>query len=197
MFDTEALLNQGGLFFLIFSVYGQIGLIFLFFLPSGGFMFTAGVLIAAGRYHYDLVTLCLLLIIAAIAGNITGYIFGKKIAPYLHKRNDSRFFKQEYLLAAQRFFHKHGAIAISIALFFPVIRTFVPIMAGITKVYFYRFLAYATLGSVFYVISFSLTGYFIGKVPVLKPYLNYIIAVIILGLTSPVLIRIVKAVKGL
>ncbi|WP_134088849.1 DedA family protein [Olivibacter sp. XZL3] len=196
MLDSETLLNQGGLLFLIFSVYGQIGLVFLFFLPSGGFMFTAGVLIAAGRYHYDLVTLCVLLTIAAIAGNITGYVVGKSMAPYLQKRRDSRFFKQEYVSAAQRFFQKHGAIAISVALFFPVVRTFVPIVAGVTKLQFYRFLAFASLGSVLYVVGFSFCGYLVGKVPVLKPYLNYIIAAIIISLTSPALIRIVKAVKN-
>ncbi|MDX3915256.1 MAG: VTT domain-containing protein [Pseudosphingobacterium sp.] len=196
MFDTEALLNQGGLLFLIFSVYGQIGLIFLFFLPSGGFMFTAGVLIAAGRYHYDLPTLCMLLTIAAIAGNITGYIFGKKIAPYLHTRQDSRFFKQTYLISAQRFFQKHGSLAIAVALFFPVVRTFVPIVAGITKVHFNKFLLYAAVGSLFYVVGFSLTGYLIGKVPMLKPYLNYITIGLILLLTSPVLVRLVKIVKN-
>lgn len=196
MLDSETLLNQGGLLFLIFSVYGQIGLVFLFFLPSGGFMFTAGVLIAAGRYHYDLATLCVLLIIAAVAGNITGYVVGKSIAPYLQKRSDSRFFKQAYISAAQRFFQKHGAIAISVALFFPVVRTFVPIVAGLTKLQFYRFLAFASLGSLLYVVGFSVCGYLIGKIPALKPYLNYIIAAIIISLTSPALIRIVKAVKN-
>lgn len=196
MFDSESLLSQGGLLFLSFSVYAQSGLFFCFFLPSGGFMFTAGALVAAGSFHYSLAFLCVLLTIAAFVGNISGYWFGKKTAPYIYTRKDSRFFKQEYLTAAQRFFEKHEGMAISIASFFPLARTFVPIVAGIIKVDMRRFLFFSILGSVAYVCSFLFAGYLIGKTPLFKPYLHYIIIALILILTLPVIKQLMKLIRS-
>lgn len=196
MFDSESLLGQGGLLFLIFSVYAQSGLFFCFFLPSGGFMFTAGALVAAGSFHYSLISLCILLSIASIVGNISGYWFGKKTAPYIYSRKNSRFFKQEYLNVAHRFFEKHEGMAISVAAFFPVARTFVPIVAGIIKTDMRRFLFFSIIGSLAYVCSFLSIGYLIGDVPLLKPYLHYIIIALILMLTLPVVRQIIKELKS-
>lgn len=195
MFDTESLLGQGGLLFLIFSVYAQSGLFFCFFLPSGGFMFTAGALVAAGDFNYSMPSLCFFLTIAAIAGNVSGYWFGKKAAPYIYSRKDSRFFKQEYLTSAQHFFEKHEGMALSVASFFPLVRTFVPIVAGIIKIDIRRFLFFSIVGSVAYVCSFLFAGYLIGKVPLLKPYLHYIIIAIILALTIPVVRQILTSIS--
>lgn len=196
MFDSESLLGQGGLLFLVFSVYAQSGLFFCFFLPSGGFMFTAGALVAAGNFNYSMGLLCILLTLAALLGNISGYWFGKKTAPYIYSRKDSRFFKQEYLVSAQRFFEKHEGLTVSVASFFPLIRTFVPIVAGIIKIDIRRFLFFSILGSVAYVCSFLFAGYMIGKIPLFKPYLHYIIIAIILALTLPVVRQIVKSIRS-
>jgi membrane-associated protein len=192
MFDAESLIKYGGLLLVFLAVYGQTGIFFCFFLPSGGLMFTAGVFVSTGTLNYNIITVCSLLIAAAILGNITGYWFGKKTGPLLYKRKDSKFFKQKHLQAAESFYTKYGGIALAAGLFFPIIRTFSPIVAGMIKVKFSRFFLFIFIGSIAWILSFVLAGYLIGSMPLLKPYLKYIIAGIIVMVTIPVVIKVVK-----
>lgn len=192
MFDAESWINYGGLLVLFLAVYGQTGLFFCFFLPSGGFMFTAGVLMATGSFKYNVLAVCALLSVAAVAGNATGYWFGRKTGPLLYNREDSRFFRRQYLVSATRFYEKYGAVALAAGLFLPLIRTFAPIVAGMIRVDFRRFMLFTTIGSIAYVFSFVLAGYLIGSMPFLKPYLKYFIIIFIITVTIPVIIRIVR-----
>lgn len=192
MFDAESLINYGGLLLLILSVYGQTGLFFCFFLPSGGLMFTAGVLIATGSFDYNVLAVCGLLSLAAVAGNMTGYWFGRKTGHLLQNRKDSGFFRQQYLVSAEHFYKKHGAVALAAGLFLPLIRTFAPIVAGMIRLDFRNFLLFTTIGSIAYVFSFVLAGYLVGNMPFLRPYLKYFIIIIIIAVTIPVVIRIIR-----
>jgi membrane-associated protein len=190
--DPESLIRYGGLLLLAFSVFCQTGLFFCFFIPSGGLLFTAGVFIATGDLPENIFIVCCLLIIASCLGNITGYWFGLKAGPIIYKRKESRFFKRKYLAAAETFYNKHGNIALTAGLFFPIIRTFSPIVAGVIKLNFSRFLLYTFIGSVLWIASFVMAGYLIGIMPFLKPYLKYIIIGIILIVTTPIVIGIIK-----
>ena len=192
MSDAVSFLSYGGLLFLFLSVYGQTGLFFCFFLPSGGFMFTAGVLMATGSLHYNVLLVCVLTAVAAIAGNLTGYWFGRKTGHLLSNRKDSRFFRRQYLVSAEQFYNKHGAVALSAGVFLPLIRTFAPIVSGMIKLDIRRFLLFVTIGSVGYTFSFILAGYLIGTMPFLQPYLKYFITFIVVTVTVPVVIRIVR-----
>src|SRR5690606_16834337 len=145
MYDTESLINSGGLLILFLAVYGQIGLFFCFFLPSGAFMFAAGILIATGSFDYSVLTVCTLLSIAAVAGNATGYWFGRKAGNYITDKKDSRFLKQRYLLVGENFYKKHGAIALTIGLFLPIIRTFAPIVSGMIRLDLRRFFLFTSI----------------------------------------------------
>lgn len=192
MLNTESLISYGGLLLVALTVYGQTGLFFCFFLPSGGFLFTAGVFIATGSLNYDLLIACLLLSLAAMAGNVTGYWFGKKAGPLLHKRKDSRFFRKQYLISAEHFYKKYGALALVVGVFLPLTRTFAPIVAGMIRLNFRRYLLFTTIGAIAYVFSFVIAGYLIGNMPFLKPYLTYFIVFIITVVTIPVVIRIIR-----
>ena len=192
MFDSESLIRYGGLHLLVFSVFCQTGLFFCFFIPSGGLLFTAGVFIATGDLPENIFIVCSLLIIASCLGNITGYWFGLKAGPVIYKRKESRFFKRKHLAAAETFYNKHGNIALTAGLFFPIIRTFAPIAAGVIKLNFSRFLLFTFIGSVLWIVSFVMAGYLIGIMPFLKPYLKYIIIAIILIVTTPVIIGIIR-----
>src|SRR5690606_2242207 len=130
MFDAEVLIQFGGLLAVLLAVYGQTGLFFCFFLPSGVLLFMAGVLIANGTFAHSLFALCALGILAALLGNITGYAIGYKVGPLLYRKPDSRFFKKQHLIAAKNFYDKYGAFAVSIGVFLPLVRTFGPIAAG-------------------------------------------------------------------
>ncbi len=102
MFDAEALIQFGGLLLVLLAVYGQTGLFFCFFLPSGVLLFMAGVLIANGLFGHSLFVLCSLGVVASLLGNITGYVIGYKTGPLLYRRPDSRFFKKQHLTASRR-----------------------------------------------------------------------------------------------
>jgi membrane-associated protein len=191
-FSTESLIRDGGLLLVFLFVFGQTGLFFCFFLPSGGLMFTTGVLTASGLLKYNIIWVCAFLTLAALLGNITGYWFGRKTGPLLYKKNDSKFFRQQHLNAAKEFFSKHGGLASAGALFFPILRTFAPIVAGMVKMNFTRFVVFAFTGSLVWVTGFVLTGYFIASIPALKKYISYIVILIIVMVTIPVIIGIIK-----
>jgi len=96
---------------------------------------------------------------------------------------------------ADAFYKKYGGIALTAGLFFPIIRTFAPLVAGMIKLNFRRFLLFIFIGSVLWILSFVLTGYFLGKIPLLKAYLKYIIIAIILIVTTSIVVRIFKEFK--
>src|SRR5438552_16950985 len=92
MFDPESIIRYGGLVILFCAVFCQTGLFFCFFIPSGGFLFTAGVFVATGDLHGNLFTVCSLLTIASVLGNMTGFWFGREAGPMMYRQRDSRFF---------------------------------------------------------------------------------------------------------
>jgi membrane-associated protein len=197
IFDIEQWIRYGGLVVMFLVVYGTTGIFFCFFLPSGAVLFTAGIFVASGDLKYDAFFVCFILTIASVLGNLTGYWFGWKTGPLLFKRKDSRFFKQQHLKTAEAFYNKHGWLALTMGLFLPVIRTFSPIMAGVIRLKFPRFLALVSAGSVLWICGFVAAGYFIGSRPELKPYLKYIVIVFLLGVTVPLVIWTRKELKRL
>src|SRR5699024_10831467 len=186
MLDTQSLIDYGGLIIVFLVIYGQTGLFFCFFIPSGAFMFTAGVMIASGGLSYSFLPACGILAAAAILGNITGYLFGQKAGPLLYERPDSKFFKKEHIATAESFYEKWGGPALAVGLFLPIIRTFAPIVSGMIELNFRRFMLYISIGSIAWVSSFLLAGYLLGSRPEFKPYLEYIVIGIIVVVTIPV-----------
>jgi membrane-associated protein len=195
MFDPGSLIRYGGLLLLFLTVYCQTGLFFCFFIPSGALLFTAGVFIATGTLPHNAFIVCSALSIAAFLGNITGYLFGLKAGPLLYEKKESRFFKQKHLIAAEAFYNKYGNTALAVGLFFPIIRTFSPIVAGMVKLNFRRFMVFTFIGSVLWITIFVLAGYLTGTIPILKPYINFIIIGIILVVTTPVIVGIIRNVN--
>jgi membrane-associated protein len=192
IFDVEALIRYGGLLMLCLLIYGNTGLFFCFFLPTGPVLFGAGVFVATGALDYDILTVCSLLIAAAVLGNLTGYWFGHKAGPSLYRRKDSRFFRRQYLIKTEEFYKKHGSLAIIAGIFLPIIRTFSPIVAGVIGLKFQRFIIAMLAGCFLWVPFFVFTGYFMGNRPWLKPWLKYIVIAVILFITVPIVIRLVK-----
>lgn len=192
MFDAKAWIEYGGLLLVFLAIYGQTGLFFCFFIPSGALMFATGAMIASHDLEYNITIASCLLVAAAVLGNMTGYLFGRKAGALLYNKPDSRFFKKEHITKAERFYEKYGGRALSFGLFLPIVRTFAPIAAGIVRLKVSRFLCYVILGSLSWVLSFLLTGYWVGSRPVLKPYLKYIIVGIVVLVSTPVVFKIVK-----
>ena len=195
IFDPESLVSDGGLLIVLLLVYGSTGLFFCFFIPAGAILFTVGIFTATGELQYDIFTVCSLLILASILGNLTGYWFGWKTGPLLYKRKDSRFFKKQHLKTAETFYNKYGWLALTVGLYLPIIRTFASIVAGMVRLDFRRFILLTVAGSVVWILSFVLAGYFIGSRPYLKPWLNYIVIGFILVVTIPLIIWIFKELR--
>ena len=195
IFDVESLIRNGGLLAAFILVYGTTGLFFCFFIPVGVVLFTAGIFIATGVLDYDLFTVCALLVLASVLGNLTGYWFGRKAGPMLYKRKDSRFFKKRHLTTADSFYKKYGWLALTLGLYLPIIRTFASIVAGIVRLELRRFILLVFSGSVVWIVSFVSAGYFIGSRPFLKPWLKYIVIFFVLAVTIPLIIWTAKELR--
>ena len=192
--SPDKLLKEGGFYVVIFIIYAETGLFFGFFLPGDYLLFLAGMFVATGKLDVHISTLILGLIVAAIAGNFTGYWFGKKTGPSLYKRKDSLLFKKKYLRAAEEYYRKQGAFALIMGRFVPIVRTFAPIVAGIVKLDEKKFALYNIVGAVLWVTSLTILGYYLGKKfeKEITDYLFYIIIGFILITTIPLLITFVK-----
>ena len=195
IFDPESLIRQGGVLIVFLFVYGSTGLFFCFFIPTGALLFTAGIYTATGDLQFDILTVCSLLILASVLGNLTGYWFGWKTGPLLYSRKNSRFFKKQHLKTAETFYNKYGWLALTVGLYLPIIRTFAPIVAGMVRLNFHRFILLTITGSIVWILSFVLAGYFIGSRPFLRPWLNYIVIGFILVVTIPLIAWMIKELR--
>ncbi len=157
------LITEHGFWAVLAVIYAESGLLIGFFLPGDSLLFTAGFLTQQGIFGINIHLFVFLLFIAAALGDSTGYAFGQKAGRKLFERENSRFFRKENLVRAEQFYEKHGAKTIVIARFVPFIRTFAPIVAGISKMHYGQFIAYNLIGSALWVASFTYIGYFAGK----------------------------------
>ena len=161
--DAQSIIRKGGFYFLLIVIFAETGLFFGFFLPGDYLLVLAGVLCAAGMVDASIYTLIISLIIAGVLGNYTGYWFGFRTGPMLFKRNESLFFKKRYVTMAEEFYGKYGGMALVLGRFFPIIRTFAPIFAGVVKVNFRKFTIFNIIGSATWVTTLILTGFFFSK----------------------------------
>jgi len=191
--DAQSILSKGGFYLLLIVVFAETGLFFGFFLPGDYLLFMAGLLCSSGMIEVSPVVLILSLIAAGILGNFTGYWFGFRAGPMLFNKPDSFFFKRRYVVIAEEFYEKHGGMALILGRFFPIIRTFAPIFAGVVKVDFKKFTLYNLIGSIAWISTFTLAGFFLGKrYPQMKFYVQYIVIGLILVTTIPLVIAFLK-----
>lgn len=150
-------------------VFTETGLLIGFFLPGDSLLVTAG--LVAWNSGWPVVPLILTLCISAIVGDSVGYYIGLKTGPRLFNKEKSFFFRRDYLEMAQKFYERHGGKTIIIARFMPIIRTFAPVVAGIGKMHYRRFVFFNIIGGISWVVSMILLGYILTPVldPALKP----------------------------
>jgi len=178
IYDVESLVRVGGLAALTAIVFTETGLFVGFFLPGDSLLVTAGIFAAKG--DLDMWTLNTVLSLAAILGDTTGYAIGFKTGPMIFRREDSLFFHRKHLLTAKQFYDQYGGFTIFIARFIPILRTFAPVVAGVGKMKYSRFIAYNVFGGIFWVFSTTFAGYFLGRmVPNIQEQIHVVIAVVI------------------
>ena len=144
-------------------IFAETGLLVGFFLPGDSMLFTAGLLVATGTIQVNILVLTALIIVAAIIGNQVGFLIGSKAGPALFNRPNSRLFKHENVESAHAFFEKHGGKSLILARFVPIIRTFVPVIAGVAEMSKRKFFIYNVIGAVLWGGGVTLLGYLLGR----------------------------------
>src|SRR5690606_24718047 len=149
---------------LFFIIFAETGFVVTPFLPGDSLLFAAGAIIAKPESGLNIFLMCLLLIVAAILGDLVNYHIGDYIGPKAFS-GKYKLLKKEYLEKTQQFYEKHGGKTIIYARFIPIIRTFAPFIAGIGTMSYLRFATYNVVGAIAWVVSFLLLGFFFGGLP--------------------------------
>ena len=188
--DVETMVAVGGLSAMTAIVFSETGLMVGFFLPGDSLLVTAGVFAAQGKL--SIVWLNVLLIAAAILGDTVGYWIGRKAGPALFKRPKSRFFNPAHLRRAHDFYEKHGGKTIIIARFMPIVRTFAPVVAGMGKMEYRRFVSFNVFGGALWVLSMTLIGYYLGQFAWVRKNIEIVIVLVVFLSILPGLITFAR-----
>ncbi|TDC21192.1 DedA family protein [Streptomyces sp. 8K308] len=192
--DPENLIQSFGLVGILAVVFAESGLLIGFFLPGDSLLFTTGLLVATDQYlHYPLWLVCLLIVMAAVVGDQVGYLFGRKVGPSLFRRPDSRLFKQENVEKAHAFFEKHGPKSLVLARFVPIVRTFTPIIAGVSTMRYRSFVTFNIVGGVLWGAGVTLLGAALGQVDFVHEHIELILVGIVLLSVIPIVIEYLRA----
>jgi membrane-associated protein len=193
--DPKSLIEAFGTIGLFAIVFAESGLLAGFFLPGDSLLFTAGLLAYQG--HMNLAIVLAGCFIAAVAGDQVGYVIGRRYGPAVFSRPDSRFFRQKNVERAQAYFEKNGPKTVVLARFLPVIRTFTPVVAGVGRMEYRKFVTFNVLGGFLWSFGVTLAGYFLGKtVPDIDRWLLPIVLVIGAVSFIPVILELLKMRKA-
>ena len=198
-FDYETVLSSMGpaaMVLVCLIVIAETGLFVGVILPGGdSLLFAVGVMIGAGVIDFPIWLACILISVSAVIGDQLGYFIGRKAGPAIFKRPDSKFFSQENAVRAQKFFVKYGAKAVIFAHFVPVMRTFIPVAAGVGKMKYSYYLRYNIIGALSWGVIVPLLGYFLGSITFISE--NVILVTLVLVAISfiPVFLEVVRARK--
>jgi len=190
-FDLPSLIQTVGYIGIFLIVFAESGFLIGFFLPGDSLLFTAGFLASQG--HLNIETLMLLCFLGAVLGDSFGYYFGKKFGPRVFVRDNSMLFHRDHIQRAERFYRAHGPKTIVLARFLPVIRTFVPILAGVGRMSYPVFITYNIIGGLLWGIGIPALGFYLGNaVPSIDRYLIPMILALIIISFLPTLIHVLS-----
>jgi membrane-associated protein len=171
LFNIEDWLGKGGLALAAGIIFAETGLLIGFFLPGDSLLFVAGFLASKpkGLPHLPSIGLVVpVLIVAAFVGNQVGYFIGERLGPSIFDRPDSRLFSQRNVAKTHAFFERHGTKALVLARFVPIVRTFVPVLAGVGKMNVRTFVSANAIGAVLWAGVVTVLGYFLGQIDAIK-----------------------------
>jgi membrane-associated protein len=177
------LIDTFGLIGLFVIIFAECGLLIGFFMPGDTLLFTAGLLVSNHLLHKPLWAILVITPIAAILGNFVGYWIGWRSGPAIFNRPDSRLFKQEHVERAHTFFERYGPATIFLARFVPVVRTFVTVMAGVSRMRFSVYATFTILGGLVWTLGVTIAGYYLGKIKIIRDNVDLIL---ILGVACAV-----------
>lgn len=197
--DPESIIKYGGLALLLFVVFAETGLFVGFFLPGDNLVFIAGLLCAMKPelMNVSFPVLLISMMIAAILGNVFGFWFGKRAGEALYNRKDSFFFRKKHIEITKTYYEKHGGKTLILGRFIPIVRTFAPILAGVIKIEFKKFMIYNIIGAVAWIGSIASIAFYLGKeFPQIENYLGYIFGALIVITALPIITVFLKQSRG-
>lgn len=174
---------------LFLIIFAETGFVVTPFLPGDSLLFAAGAFCAKPETGLNVHLMAGLLFIAAFVGDTVNYWIGAKLGPAVFKREDSRFLRKKHLERAHAFFEKYGGRAIILARFVPIVRTFVPFVAGVGKMTYSRFLAYNLIGGFVWIMFFTYAGFIFGNQPFVQKNFKLVILAIIVISVIPMVIE--------
>ena len=193
--DPQQLINNLGdvAFWVVLAIiFAECGILLGFFLPGDSLLFITGLCIASGIITMNIWVATILLIIAAIIGNLTGYWIGHKAGPALFKKPDSKLFRKEYVDKTHGFFEKYGARAIILARFVPIVRTFITAVAGIGRMNFRQYFIYSSIGAILWAGLVTVAGYYLGDIDIIKNNIEKVLILIVLISVIPIVIEFIR-----
>lgn len=164
---------------LFLIIFAETGFVVTPFLPGDSLLFAAGAFCARPETGLNVHLMALLLFVAAVIGDTLNYWIGAKLGPAVFKREDSFFFRKKHLERAHAFFEKYGGRAIILARFVPIVRTFVPFVAGVGRMTYKKFIAYNIIGGLVWIYFFTYAGFFFGNLPAIQKNFKLVILAII------------------
>jgi membrane protein DedA with SNARE-associated domain len=173
-------------------IFAECGLLVGFFLPGDSLLFTVGLLVSQGKVSYGLWICCVVLFVAALVGNASGYAIGTKVGPSIFQRDDSRLFKKKYVDKTHEFFEKYGNRAIVLARFVPIVRTFITVMAGVGTMGFRRFMLYSAIGGAIWASGVTVLGYYLGQVDFIRAHLELMLLAIVFISVIPIVLEYLR-----
>jgi len=198
LFDVESWIESGGLAILAAIVFAESGLLVGFFLPGDSLLFIAGFLTSAAGPEAlgvkpdsltSLPLVAIVVVLAAIIGDQVGYMFGRKVGPSLFQREESRLFKPSHVVKARNFMDKHGSKTIVMARFVPIVRTFAPIVAGVSNMQYRTFVTFNIVGGVLWGAGLTTLGHYLGDISWVKDNIEIASLVIVFISILPMVIE--------
>lgn len=194
--NPESIIHYGGIFLLLTVIFMENGVFFGFFLPGDSLLFTAGLLTSTKVLDHSLQLVLFSIGIAAFLGYTFGYYFGWQSGKAIFSRKDSMFFKHKHLDMAQGYYEKYGGKTLIMGRFLPIIRTFAPIVAGVIRMDFKKFMVFNFIGAVLWPCTIVTIGFYVGEnIPNAEQYLGYVILALIAITSVPIGIELYKKRK--
>jgi membrane protein DedA with SNARE-associated domain len=191
--DPNHLLTSAGgaaLWVCLAIVFAECGLLVGFFLPGDTLLFSVGLFVSQGLVPQSLVVVCIVLSIGALVGNAVGYEIGRRAGPAIFSKPDSRLFSEHNVQRAHAFFERYGSLAIVLARFVPIVRTFITVTAGVGRMDRRLYLAYSAVGAVIWASGVTTLGYYLGQIEFVRQHIQPHLDIILIGV---VLLSVVPA----
>jgi membrane-associated protein len=191
MLDVSHIVQVGGLLLIGAFLFAEVGLFLGFFLPGDTLLIAAGVYAKQGKL--SIAAIIVVAAIAAIAGDSTAYFIGRKLGPRIFRNEDSVIFRKDHVARAEKFYEKYGPKTLLFAHFLAVVRTFSPLLAGVGKMQYSKFLTFDAIGDITWALVVSLLGYYVGsRIPNIDHYILFVLAAIIVCSLVPAIYQIIR-----